>query len=46
MEEYRKRRKRRSRFYTGEDIDMFREREQENRHKSDKSICDTHIDGA
>lgn len=46
MEEYKKRRKRRNRFFTGEDIDMFREREQENRHKNDRNICDTHIDGA
>lgn len=45
MEEYR-RRKRRKRYFTGEDIDMFREREQENRHKKDRNICDTHIDGA
>ena len=44
--EYVKRRKRRQRYYTGEDIDMFREREQENRQKKDRNICDTHIDGA
>jgi len=40
------RRKRRSRYFTGEDIDMFREREQENRRKRENNICDTHIDGA
>ena len=46
MEEYKRRRKRRSRYYTGEDIDMFREREQENHNKKRDNICDTHIDGA
>ena len=46
MEEYKRRRKRRSIYYTGEDIDMFREREQENRNKKRDNICDTHIDGA
>ena len=45
MEEQ-KRRKRRHRRYTGEDIDMFREREQERRSKREDNICDTHIDGA
>ena len=45
MEEY-KRRKRRKRYFTGEDIDMFREREQERREKKNDNICDTHIDGA
>lgn len=46
MEEIKRRRKRRSRYYTGEDIDMFREREQENRNKKRDNICDIHIDGA
>ena len=46
MDEKRRRRKRRSRYYTGEDIDMFREREQERREKRKDNICDTHIDGA
>lgn len=46
MSDYTKRRKRRSRYYTGEDIDMFREREQERRNDRKDSICDTHIDGA
>jgi hypothetical protein len=46
MEEIKRRRKRRSRYYTGEDIDMFREREQENRNKKRDNICETHIDGA
>ena len=41
-----KRRKRRHRRYTGEDIDMFREREQENRKRREEPICDRHIDGA
>ena len=45
MEEYR-RRKRRKRYFTGEDIDMFREREQERRNDKKDNICDTHIDGA
>ena len=40
------RRHRRHRRLTGEDIDMFREREQENRQKKSHNICDTHIDGA
>ena len=40
------RRKRRHRRLTGEDIDMFREREQERRHKREEPICDRHIDGA
>ena len=44
--DYTKRRKKRHRYFTGEDIDMFREREQENRQKKDRNICDTHIDGA
>ena len=46
MEEIKRRRKRRSRYYTGEDIDMFREREQERHQKNQDNICDTHIDGA
>ena len=45
MEEV-KRRRRRHRRYTGEDIDMFREREQERRNDRKDNICDTHIDGA
>lgn len=45
-ENIRRRRKRRSRYYTGEDIDMFREREQERRNDRKDNICDTHIDGA
>lgn len=31
---------------TGEDIDMFREREHDNKNKTDLRICDTNIDGA
>ncbi|MBR0439948.1 MAG: hypothetical protein IJK27_04280 [Bacilli bacterium] len=41
-----KRRKRKYRRLTGEDIDMFREREQERRQRRDEPICDRHIDGA
>lgn len=46
MDEVRRRRKRRHRYFTGEDIDMFREREQEQRSKKQDNICDTNIDGA
>ena len=45
-ENIRRYKKRRSRYYTGEDIDMFREREQERRNNRKDNICDTHIDGA
>ena len=38
--------KKRSRYMTGEDIDMFREREYEHKNKKKENICDTHIDGA
>ena len=38
--------KKRSRYMTGEEIDMFREREQERRQKREENICDKHIDGA
>ncbi len=31
---------------TGEDIDMFREREQENKQRKEENVCDKHIDGA
>lgn len=41
-----RRRRRRKRFMTGEDIDMFNEREQESKEKKQEAICDTHIDGA
>ena len=44
MSENKYKRKRRSRYLTGEDIDMFREREQERRQKRQQNICDTHID--
>ena len=40
------RRKRRSRYFTGEDIDMLRERERERKRDTHKNICDTNIDGA
>lgn len=41
-----RRRRRKKRFMTGEDIDMFNEREAETRSKKQEPICDTHIDGA
>lgn len=46
MEEksYRIRRKRK--YYTGEDIEMLREREQSRKDNHRKNICDTNIDGA
>ena len=40
------RRKRRSRYFTGKDIDMLREREQERRTSKRRNVCDTNIDGA
>ncbi len=46
MEENKRPRRRRHRRLTGEDIDMFREREHDNRHKREEPICDRHIDGA
>lgn len=46
MDEIKRRRKRRQRYFTGEDIDMFREREQERRQNKEGNICDNHIDGA
>ena len=47
MDEYKPiRRKRRHRYFTGEDIDMLRERERERKRDSHKNICDTNIDGA
>lgn len=46
LELLKRRRRRKKRFMTGEDIDMFHEREQENRNKKEEPICDRHIDGA
>ena len=47
MDEYtNRRRKRRSRYFTGEDIDMLRERERERKRDNHRNICDTNIDGA
>ena len=46
MDEFKNRKKRRKRYFTGEDIDMFREREQERCKRNEDNICDTHIDGA
>ena len=40
------RRKRRNRYFTGEDIDMLRERERERKRGSNRNVCDTNIDGA
>ena len=40
------RRQRRHRRLTGEDIDMFHERERDNRRRREEPICDRHIDGA
>lgn len=47
MEEKKYRRRKRNRYKLGEDYDMYRERQNDNR-KSDSnlSICDTNIDGA
>lgn len=47
MEEKKYKRRRKNRFRTGEDFEIFQERERDHR-KSDKglSICDTNIDGA
>ena len=44
--DYLKKRRRKKRYFTGEDIDMFHEREQEQKNNKRESICDTHIDGA
>ena len=41
-----KRRKRRRKYLTGEDIDMFHEREREQKSRKEVPICDRHIDGA
>ena len=46
MDEERRRPKRRHRRLTGEDIDMFREREHDSSRKREEPICDRHIDGA
>lgn len=39
-------RKKRNRYMTGEDLDMFHEREQEHRRDKEIPICDRHEDGA
>ena len=46
MEENKRPRRRRHRRLTGEDIDMFHERENDSRRKKEVPICDRHIDGA
>ena len=45
MEE-KKPKRRKHRRLTGEDINMFHEREYDNRRKREEPICDRHIDGA
>lgn len=45
MEERKIRRRNKKRYWTGEDIDMFREN-QYSRKSSNENICDKHIDGA
>ena len=40
-----RKRTRRARFMTGEDIDMLNERKQDEK-SSRFNICDTHVDGA
>ncbi|NLZ15699.1 MAG: hypothetical protein GXY27_03385 [Erysipelotrichaceae bacterium] len=46
MEENKRRKRQRQRYYGGEDIEMFKERERNSKRDSDKNICDDHIDGA
>ena len=46
MENKTNRLRRKRRYYTGEDIEMLREREQMRRDRHKKNICDTNIDGA
>ncbi len=46
MKENRKHRRRRPRCLTGEDIEMFREKKNENNKNNQESICDKNIDGA
>lgn len=45
MNKYLKKKKR-NRYMTGEDIDMFREREQEHKNDKKENVCDRHVDGA
>lgn len=46
MENKFRRHRNKKRYWTGEDIDMFNEREKERKDKKDIPICDRHIDGA
>ena len=46
MDDTQRPRRRRHRRLTGEDIDMFREREHDNKRRREEPICDRHIDGA
>ena len=46
MENKTNRVRRKRRYYTGEDIEMLREREQSRKDHRRKNICDTNIDGA
>jgi hypothetical protein len=46
MKENKSNRRRKSRYLTGEDIDMFREKKNENSSNNQESICDKNIDGA
>ena len=40
------RRRHRHRYFTGEDIDMLHEREQDRKRERSNNVCDTNIDGA
>jgi hypothetical protein len=46
MKENSRNRRRRPRYLTGEDIDMFREKKNEDNTKNQESTCDKNIDGA
>lgn len=46
MDEKTYKRRRRKRYFTGEDIDMLHEREQERKSERSRNVCDTNIDGA
>lgn len=46
MDKTNKKPRRRHRYLTGEDIDMFHERESQDRNDKKSPICDTDIDGA
>ncbi len=46
MNKNKRNRRKRPRYLTGEDIDMFREKKKENNSDNQESICDKNIDGA